>query len=115
MHPLGVLPVVYLSGTPSKAQGSCACAQQPCGCRKPGRGCPAGAGNSVAVVDLPRCAPMLSPRVDYIDHLNTHRPHRSLDQRPPVATDPPDQPDRHLQVVEAARCNGLINEYRNAA
>ena len=53
--------------------------------------------------------------VDYIDHDNTHRPHRSLDQRPPVATDPPDQPDRHLQVVKTARCDGLINEYRNAA
>ena len=53
--------------------------------------------------------------VDYIDHYNTHRPHRSLDQRPPVATDPPDQPDRHLQVLRTARCNGLINEYRNAA
>ena len=53
--------------------------------------------------------------VDYIDHDNTHRPHRSLDQRPPVATDPPDQPDRHLQVVRTARCDGLINEYRNAA
>ena len=53
--------------------------------------------------------------VDYIDHDNTHRPHRSLDQRPPVATDPPDQPDRHLQVVKTARCGGLINEYRNAA
>ena len=53
--------------------------------------------------------------VDYIDHYNTHRPHRSLDQRPPVATDPPDQPDRHLQVVRTARCGGLINEYRNAA
>ena len=37
--------------------------------------------------------------VDYIDHYNTHRPHRSLDQRPSVATDPPDQPDRQLQVV----------------
>ena len=53
--------------------------------------------------------------VDYIGHYNAHRPHRSLDQRPPAATDPPDQPDRHLQVVEAACCNGLINEYRNAA
>ena len=53
--------------------------------------------------------------VDYIDHYNTHRPHRSLDQRPPVATDAADQPDRHLQVVRTTRCGGLINEYRNAA
>ena len=53
--------------------------------------------------------------VDYIDHYNTHRPHRSLDQQPPVATNPPDQPDRHLQVLRTARCDGLINEYRNAA
>ena len=53
--------------------------------------------------------------VDYIDHYNTHRPHRSLNQRPPVATDAADQPDRHLQVVRTARCGGLINEYRNAA
>ena len=53
--------------------------------------------------------------VDYIDRYNTHRPHRSLDQRPPVATDAADQPDRLLQVVGTARCGGLINEYRNAA
>ena len=53
--------------------------------------------------------------VDYIDHYNTHRPHRSLDQLPPVATDPPDQPDRHLQAAKTARRGGLINEYRNAA
>ena len=53
--------------------------------------------------------------VDYIDHHNTHRPHRSLDQRPPAATDAADQPDRLLQVVGTARCGGLINEYRNAA
>ena len=53
--------------------------------------------------------------VDYIDHYNTHRPHRSLDQRPPVATDAADQPDRHLQVARTDRCGGLINEYRNAA
>ncbi len=53
--------------------------------------------------------------VDYIDHDNTHRPHRSLDQRPPVATDPPDQPNSHLQAVKTACCDGLINDYRNAA
>ena len=53
--------------------------------------------------------------VDYIGHYNTHRPHRSLEQRPPAATDPPDQPDSHHHVARSARCNGLINEYRNAA
>ena len=53
--------------------------------------------------------------VDYVGHYNMHRPHRSLDQRPPVATDAADQPDRHFQVVKTARCGGLINEYRNAA
>ena len=53
--------------------------------------------------------------VDYIDHYNMHRPHRSLNQRPPVVTDAADQPDRHLQVVKTARCDGLVNEYRNAA
>ncbi|MCP5029777.1 MAG: transposase family protein [Actinomycetia bacterium] len=54
--------------------------------------------------------------VDYIDHYNDHRPHRSLDQRPPRATDastPPGQ--HHLQVVKSAQRDGLINEYRNAA
>ena len=37
--------------------------------------------------------------VDYIDHDNTHRPHRSLDQRPPVATDPSDQPKCRLTTL----------------
>ena len=54
--------------------------------------------------------------VDYIDHYNDHRPHRSLDQRPPRATEAPTPPgQRHLQVVKSAQCDGLINEYRNAA
>ena len=61
---------------------------------------------------VPRGSEELPQRDDEEDE---RQPHRSLDQRPPVATDPPDQPDRHLQVVETARCNGLINEYRNAA
>jgi len=55
--------------------------------------------------------------VEFIDHYNTHRPHRSLDQRPPqrgeqapLNTRPPG-----LRLIRTTRCNGLINEYRNAA
>jgi len=51
---------------------------------------------------------------DYVGHYNDHRPHRSLDQRPPLAsaldTHPP-----HLRIVKSTRCDGLINEYRHAA
>ena len=54
--------------------------------------------------------------VDYIDHYNTHRPHRSLDQQPPdPAEAPPPAEERHLRVVKSTRCQGLINEYQNAA
>jgi putative transposase len=55
---------------------------------------------------------------DYINSYNTHRPHRSLDQRAPPANDSqvtassdPAPP----RVVRSTRCNGLINEYRDAA
>ena len=52
--------------------------------------------------------------IDYVEHYNEHRPHRSLDQRPPVppslAVVPP-----HHRVVQLDRCDGLIHEYRNAA
>ncbi|MCP3856045.1 MAG: transposase, partial [Actinomycetia bacterium] len=53
--------------------------------------------------------------VDYIEHYNTHRPHRSLNQRSPLP--PPDaEPDPPiLRVIRSSRCHGLINEYRNAA
>ena len=54
--------------------------------------------------------------IDYIEHYNDHRPRRSLEQRPPLATEasaPVHQ--RHLQIVKSTRCDGLINEYRNAA
>jgi transposase InsO family protein len=55
--------------------------------------------------------------VDYIDHYNTHRPHRSLQQRPPAAAEPaiPNAPARQLDVSRSTRCDGLIHEYRNAA
>ncbi len=54
--------------------------------------------------------------VDYIDHYNQHRPHRSLNQRPPrPETTSPSPPPPRLRVVRSTRCDGLINEYRNAA
>ena len=55
---------------------------------------------------------------DYIDYYNTHRPHRSLDQRPPRDSDLREsaRPDpAQLRIVRSTRCDGLINEYRNAA
>jgi len=53
---------------------------------------------------------------EYIEHYNTHRPHRSLDQSPPLVAVPRAPADpRRLRVVKSTRCHGLINEYRNAA
>ena len=80
-----------------------------CGHAVGARGLGRGAGCGLEPSQLERLV------VDYIDHYNTHRPHRSLDQRPPVATDASDQLGGHLQVLRTARCGGLINEYRNAA
>ena len=47
---------------------------------------------------------------------NTHRPHRSLNQRPPASTKPPNaNGQQQLRIIRATRCGGLINEYRRAA
>ncbi len=56
--------------------------------------------------------------VDYIDHYNTHRPHRSLEQRPPRHTTPDNNTTDHplsRRLVRTPRCDGLINEYKHAA
>ena len=56
--------------------------------------------------------------IDYIDHYNAHRPHRSLHQRPPRHTTPDNNTTDHpspLRPVETTRCDGLINEYKHAA
>ena len=54
--------------------------------------------------------------IDYVAHYNEHRPHRSLEQRPPEATldQPPSMP-ASVAVLRTTRCDGLINEYENAA
>ena len=54
--------------------------------------------------------------IDYTGHYNGHRPHRSLGQQPPLGpetTNVSAAPFRH--ATKTTRCNGLINEYRNAA
>ncbi len=55
--------------------------------------------------------------VDYVDHYNEHRPHRSLDQHPPsqASATPIRSPGNQAQVSRSSRCDGLIHEYRNAA
>jgi putative transposase len=56
--------------------------------------------------------------IDDIDRYNTHRPHRSLGQRPPRPA-VPDEATRvappPVRVARTSRCHGLINEYRKAA
>jgi putative transposase len=51
---------------------------------------------------------------EYVEHYNTHRPHRTLGQRAPDTRDVvdyrPGQPIRRHPT-----CGGLINEYRQAA
>ena len=56
--------------------------------------------------------------IDYIAHYNAHRPHHSLEQRPPRHTTPDDNTTDHplpLRLVRTTRCDGLINEYKHAA
>jgi transposase InsO family protein len=52
---------------------------------------------------------------EFVVHHNTHRPHRSLDQRAP--DDDTDEPvaDIALAVRRTTTCGGLINQYRPAA
>jgi putative transposase len=52
--------------------------------------------------------------VEYIDHYNQHRPHRSLDQAAPDASNV-NTIDAGRPVAKHTRCGGLINEYRHAA
>lgn len=55
--------------------------------------------------------------VDYLEHYNHHRPHRALRQQPPLG--PEETTNVSTQSLrrgtKTTRCNGLINEYGNAA
>ena len=57
----------------------------------------------------------------YVAHYNEHRPHRALEQRPPLNLPPPLDGDRAAGVIDLDRVRrhdvlgGLIHEYRLAA
>jgi len=58
---------------------------------------------------------LLDVVTEYENHYNTHRPHRALGQRPPMAADV-ERPPRTAEAVRRTQVlGGLINEYQHAA
>jgi putative transposase len=51
---------------------------------------------------------------EYVQHFNTHRPHRSLDQQPPAGGTPPES-GAAIRVLRRDRLGGLIHEYLQVA
>jgi transposase InsO family protein len=51
---------------------------------------------------------------EYVQHFNAHRPHRSLDQRPPAGGTPP-RSDTTVRPLRRDRLGGLIHEYVQVA
>jgi transposase InsO family protein len=52
---------------------------------------------------------------EYLDHYNSHRPHRSLGQAPPLRPTQSTAAVTGLRVVRRGRLGGLIGEYSQAA
>jgi putative transposase len=52
---------------------------------------------------------------EYENHYNTHRPHRALDERSPIAADVERLPRTGGAVQRRQVLGGLINEYQQAA
>jgi putative transposase len=64
------------------------------------------------------CRHLEAVLAEYVEHYNSHRPHRSLSQRPPAAPDvtPPTIGNVDIaRLRRADRLGGLIHEYRMAA
>jgi transposase InsO family protein len=51
---------------------------------------------------------------EYVQHFNTHRPHRSLNQRPPTGGNPPCS-GAAIHVLRRDRLGGLVHEYLQVA
>jgi transposase InsO family protein len=52
---------------------------------------------------------------EYIDHYNSHRPHRALQQGPPSGRPHQPAPGANVRVVRRDRLGGLIHEYSQVA
>ena len=52
---------------------------------------------------------------EYIDHYNTHRPHRALQQSPPAWRPHPHVLGANVRVLRRDRLGGLIHEYSQVA
>jgi putative transposase len=52
---------------------------------------------------------------EYLDHYNTHRPHRTLQQRPPTGRPDRAPPGDNARIVRHDRLGGLIHEYAQVA
>ena len=52
---------------------------------------------------------------EYIDHYNTHRPHRALQQSPPAERPHPPSLGANVRVLRQNRLSGLIREYSQVA
>jgi putative transposase len=51
---------------------------------------------------------------DYVEHYNTHRPHRSLDQHPPAGRTPPPS-TATIRPLRRDQLSGLVHEYVHVA
>jgi transposase InsO family protein len=51
---------------------------------------------------------------EYVDHFNTHRPHRSLHQYPPARRTPP-RSGAAIRPLRRDRLGGLVHEYAQVA
>jgi putative transposase len=51
---------------------------------------------------------------EFVEHYNTHRPHRSLDQHPPAGRTPP-PPEATVRPLRRDRLGGLLHEYLQVA
>jgi putative transposase len=52
---------------------------------------------------------------EYVDHYNSHRPHRSLHQSPPAGRSHPPALDANVRVLRRDRLGGLVHEYSQIA